>query len=284
MGAGTMVACPKCSQPITVPSARPAAPLVGKKAWLRWVGVATVVLAALGGVWLLISAKSNTGRINDGAEPTKAVKSLQSQAPQPKLASAPAEFGPRLRSGSLDTSFNAGMGGNGHGWVECLTAQPDGKLLVAGQFSEVNGTVLRNIARLNPDGSVDLGFQPVIELDEVSPFSSVSYVAVQPDGKIVLGGFLKSVNGSPVSRLARLNPDGRLDDGFQPGLAANDWVFSVAFQRDGRLVVAGSFTNSSRQTASGLVRLMLTARLTRLLTWIRESRTANFAFSGMERF
>ena len=59
----------------------------------------------------------------------------------------------RLNSnGSIDTSFNIGTGFNGN--VFTIDIQPDGKILVGGDFTTYNGTTSNRIIRLNPNGSI----------------------------------------------------------------------------------------------------------------------------------
>jgi uncharacterized delta-60 repeat protein len=123
---------------------------------------------------------------------------------------------------------------------------------VGGAFSRLgNGaTTPRNhLARLNPDGSLDNGFDPGAN-------GSVFAMVVQPDGKIVVAGAFTMLGGggtgqSPRSRIGRLNPDGSIDDTFTAG--ASSFVEALALQADGRIVVAGSFTAlSDAATGSNL--------------------------------
>src|SRR6185369_7988800 len=91
----------------------------------------------------------------------------------------------------------------------------DGKTIIAGYFGWVQGVPRNKVARLNVDGSLDTGFNP-------NPDSYVYCVAVQPDGKILIGGSFTTLqpNGAsaPVQRsnIARLNADGTLDASFDP--------------------------------------------------------------------
>src|SRR3954471_23305082 len=65
-------------------------------------------------------------------------------------------------------------------------------------------------------GSLDLSFTPAL-----SSGAQVFAVALQPDGKILIGGAFASVEGQPRANVARLNPDGALDPSFDPGQAAD---------------------------------------------------------------
>jgi uncharacterized delta-60 repeat protein len=76
---------------------------------------------------------------------------------------------------------------------------------------------------------------------------------VQADGKIVAGGFFTTLGGQPRKSLARLNPDGSLDDMFSP--EANNEVFALALQADGKIVAGGGFTTLDGQTRIRIARL-----------------------------
>ena len=82
-------------------------------------------------------------------------------------------------------------------------------------------------------------------------------MAVQADGKIVLGGQFTTVNGTARNRIARLNGDGSLESTatFNPGTGANSFVFCVAVQADGKLVIGGAFTTVNGTARVGLARL-----------------------------
>src|SRR6185295_14257980 len=97
---------------------------------------------------------------------------------------------------------------------------------------------LSRIGRLNSDGSVDPTFNPGAN-------NTISTLALQPDGKIIVGGDFTSIGGGGTgstarNRIARLNPDGSLDPAFDPG--ANGHISSIALQTDGRILIGGTFT------------------------------------------
>jgi uncharacterized delta-60 repeat protein len=152
--------------------------------------------------------------------------------------------------GSLDTSFVVGSGASSTVWS--VAVQPDGKILIGGEFSSYNGVARNRIARLNADGSLDTTF-----LNTGSGASSAVYsVAIQVDGKVVIGGGFTSYNGVTRGRIARLNADGSLDTSFDPGTGANgDWVWSIAVQDDGKIVIAGIFTTYNGVGRNRLARL-----------------------------
>jgi len=150
-------------------------------------------------------------------------------------------------AGALDATFNPGSGADGE--VAAIAVQPaDGKVLVGGYFSAVNGVPRRGIARLNANGSLDAAFAPVLDGDVLA-------ILVQPDGKIVIGGTFTAVNGVGRGRIARLNADGSLDTAFNPAAGADQEVDALARQGDGKLVLGGKFT-----TVAGVARVRI-ARL-----------------------
>ncbi len=148
----------------------------------------------------------------------------------------------RLRAdGSLDGSFLNGMSGAG-GAVNDIALQPDGKILIGGSFYAVNGVSRGGIARLNADGSLDGTF-----LNGMSGAGgAVNAIALQPDGKVVIGGGFGTVNGASHNGLARLNADGSLDESFQArtgGISTgSDDVYSIALDAEGSVLIAGNFT------------------------------------------
>ncbi len=150
--------------------------------------------------------------------------------------------------GSLDASFNPGTGANG--WVYSTAMQADGKIILVGNFTSFNGTGRNRIARLNPDGSLDTGFDPGSGANAV-----VNSTVVQADGKIIIGGFFTSFNGTGRNYVARLNTDGSLDTGFDPGAGANGWVRSTAVQSDGKVLIAGEFTSYNSTGRNRIARL-----------------------------
>ncbi|HTD67837.1 MAG TPA: delta-60 repeat domain-containing protein, partial [Candidatus Limnocylindria bacterium] len=151
-------------------------------------------------------------------------------------------------NGSVDATFNPGTGANNP--IESISLQPDGKLLVAGQFTSINGTNRNRIARLHADGSLDLSFSPGTGADGI-----VFSVAVQADGKVLLGGDFFSFAGASRTHIARLNTNGSLDATFNPTARANDTVSSVAVSADGKLFVGGFFNTVNGIGRSGIARL-----------------------------
>jgi uncharacterized delta-60 repeat protein len=175
-----------------------------------------------------------------------------------------------LQNGALDTEFHAAspfLGveycdpcacapgvGITYPFLEAAAGQPDGKVVVCGVFNSFGGLGTKDVGRLNPDGSVDTTF-------EVSPAPDgvVQTLALQADGKIVIGGCFSTVGGVPRNRLARLNTDGSLDMTFDPDAGRPAFglppVSVLAMQPDGRLLVGGSFYGINGLQRRNLARL-----------------------------
>jgi uncharacterized delta-60 repeat protein len=211
---------------------------------------------------------------------------FQNLAGQPRTCIA------RLYSdGSLDTNFTPNVSYGGTPFVNALIVQPDGKIIVGGLIWQLNGTLLPNIGRLNPDGSLDPNFNSGINsqgvlsvalqtdgkilvgglfcnswcyLDRLNtngaldlnfnltPNAVINAIVVQPDGKILLGGGFTSLAGTTRNYIARLNTNNSLDT-FNPG--ANGFINTLALQADGKILVGGSFTTLGGQARTNLGRL-----------------------------
>ena len=149
--------------------------------------------------------------------------------------------------GSLDASFNPPGGANNT--IETIALQPDGKIIIGGMFTAVNGANRGYLARLNADGSLDNGF-----VANANYF--VHSVALQADGRIVVGGEFTVLNNTPRRRYARVNSDGSLDTLFNVGSGANLYVYDVALQTDGAILLGGNFTRVNNNSRIGVVRLL----------------------------
>jgi uncharacterized delta-60 repeat protein len=158
----------------------------------------------------------------------------------------------RLNSdGSLDTSFNPGAGtGN---LVNVIALQPDGKVLIGGSFTSINGTNCYGIGRLNPDGSLDTNFTFV----SIVGSPAINCMAVQTNGNILIGGSFGYINGYTRHNIARLNPDGTLDLAFNAtAIPSGAVVKALTLQPDGKPIVTGWYFNSVNGVANAsLVRL-----------------------------
>ena len=150
-------------------------------------------------------------------------------------------------NGTLDTTFNPGVGANGIVWA--VLAQGN-YIYVAGDFTTIRGVPCNHVARFNDDGSLDTSFNTTN-----GPTGSVHAMALQSDGKLIIGGEFLTVNGISRKRLARLNVDGSIDVNYDIGVGFDSKVYSIALQSDEKAVVGGAFKNFNLIKSSGLVRL-----------------------------
>ncbi|HKP02317.1 MAG TPA: hypothetical protein VJU77_03060 [Chthoniobacterales bacterium] len=166
----------------------------------------------------------------------------------------------RNRIARLDpaTGLADSLDSNANNIVYAIATQADGKILIGGVFQNIspNGAplVTRNrIARLETDGKLDQTFTVILQRPSNFNITTVSAMAVQPDGKIVIGGYFELVAGVPRADVARLNVDGSLDTAFNP--SSNEYLRCIAVQPDGKILVGGLFTSIGGQTRFGLARL-----------------------------
>ncbi len=173
-----------------------------------------------------------------------------------------ANLGDRLvrlqTQGKEDAHFNVQtLFGTDPGYIESMEVQLDLKVILAGYFDSVNGTPRQHIARVRATGDVDPSFDPGLSADDY-----ISALALQRDGRVLIGGYFQNVGGQPRMFLARLNANGSLDPSFNPGDSLGESVYgfpsvsAIAVQRDGKILVGGHFDTYQGTTRFSLVRLM----------------------------
>ena len=165
-----------------------------------------------------------------------------------------------MPDGALDPTFDAGTGFSGQGLVYDWVLQTDGKLLIVGDFTGVNGQSSARVVRLLASGAVDPAWSFGTGTGAGPLGNTVNCVAVQPNGRILIGGYFVSVQGAPSRSLARLTSNGSVESQFlfdqsigftmdnSAGLVGQ--VFSIQVQPDGNILVAGAF-NEYRGVATG---------------------------------
>ncbi|MCB0156272.1 MAG: DUF11 domain-containing protein, partial [Anaerolineae bacterium] len=167
------------------------------------------------------------------------------------MAFTAVEIGLADGPGSLDPSFGIDGQvftdfGDSPEYITGLALQPDGKIVAVGENSVNNYDFA--VARYNSDGSLDSSFGGDGKV--TTDFGRVDIgtdVAIQPDGKIVVAGYVWAgvTNGSFVL-LARYNSDGTLDPSFDgdgkvmTNYGADDVARMLAIQPDGKIVIAGN--------------------------------------------
>ncbi len=150
--------------------------------------------------------------------------------------------------GTLDTTFDVGAGANNY--IYDVGIQSDGKVIIAGSFSAYNGTAINRIARLNTDGSLDTTFNSGSAANNV-----IFAIDIQQNDKIIIGGNFTAYNGTTRNRIAQLNVDGTLDANFSTGAGANNSIYNIGVQSDGKIIIAGNFTAYNGTTRNRIARV-----------------------------
>lgn len=151
-------------------------------------------------------------------------------------------------SGEIDSTFNT-LNGFNNAVLKTLD-QPDGKILVCGGFTNFNGISRKGIARINQDGSLDTSFNIGNGFD-----NGAFTMALQTDGKILVGGWFTEYNGFSSNRIIRLNQDGSMDPSFNVGSGFNNAIYSIALQNNGKIVVGGEFHSYNGVLYNHIIRL-----------------------------
>ena len=137
-----------------------------------------------------------------------------------------------------------------NGVVYGLSVQSDNKTVIVGDFTAYNSLTRNRIARMNVNGSIDTGFNPGSGADNF-----IGAIAQTTTGQFVVGGGFSSYNGTQRTRVARINSNGSLDAGFNPGLGPNGNVWAVAVQSNTKVIVAGEFDSVANVGRTRIARL-----------------------------
>jgi uncharacterized delta-60 repeat protein len=151
-------------------------------------------------------------------------------------------------NGVSDNSFNIGAGFNEE--IETIEVTADGKIFVGGQFTNFNGTAQNRLIKLNDNGSIDNSFSIGNGFNE-----NVRCIALQQDGKIIVGGSFTQFNGVNNNYIARLNSNGSTDSSFTIGTGFNGTITKIIIQADGKIIVGGYFSNYNGLAKNNLLRL-----------------------------
>jgi len=145
------------------------------------------------------------------------------------------------------------------GSLYTVAIQDDGKILVGGDFTTVNGNTVTSICRLNSDGSFDASFAPVgngFQYYNGGGYSNSSILDIktQSDGKILVGGYFNSYNSELRNYICRLNSDGTIDSSFGNPYDFDKSVLSINYISSNSILVGGNF----RHPRIGFVKLTST--------------------------
>lgn len=129
----------------------------------------------------------------------------------------------------IDHNFGPGPGFGAR--VECMVTQPDGKIIIKGS-AVYRSRETKVLIRVSPDGTPD----PTFDYNVDSSIFTIKSIALQPDGKVLLGG---NDNGDKTL-VIRLNADGSKDTSFQFGAAVDNGSFvnAIILQSDGKILVS----------------------------------------------
>jgi uncharacterized delta-60 repeat protein len=166
----------------------------------------------------------------------------QDKFPMPEISN---QNNTLMADGSIDSTFNVSAT-EGFGYVNKTVAQPDGKIIAVGLFQRANGARTNGIARFNADGTLDTSFN-----SGTGANLAIRAVALQSDGKIIIGGAFTSFNNQTVNRIVRLNSDGSIDSSFSLTVVFNNQINDISVLSNGKIMVGGQFSLSSTR----LVRL-----------------------------
>lgn len=134
--------------------------------------------------------------------------------------SRPEPRGPPKTNGAVDLTFNTGTGPNA--FVCRIAVAPGGQVSLAGSFSTFNGAPFNRLVRVTSNGVADVSFTAPLTFD-----SAINGIAVQADGRMVVGGAFKA----PAPGVARVRSDATLDLQFDPGAGADGAVNAVVLSR-----------------------------------------------------
>jgi uncharacterized delta-60 repeat protein len=154
----------------------------------------------------------------------------------------------------LDSRFaaTANAGGGFNKPIRAIDYQSDGKIIVGGEFTDFNGNPVNYICRLNPDGRRDDTFNIGTGFNGL-----VRTIKVQPDDKILVGGYFTDFNGTTVNYICRLNSDGSENGDFTTniGTGFNSDVFSIKLLSDNTIIVGGKFNDFNGNTVGSIAKL-----------------------------
>ena len=127
------------------------------------------------------------------------------------------------------------------GPVRAIAIQDDDKIVIGGQFNSYGGKSFSKIVRLLPNGDIDNSFN--VFKDKFGYNTDyVNTIAIQRDGKIVVGGSFSSYNNNQTKNILRLNADGTFDNTFNTGAGFEPYeVRDIKILPNGKIAVNGAF-------------------------------------------
>ncbi|WP_026473851.1 T9SS type A sorting domain-containing protein [Alkaliflexus imshenetskii] len=152
-------------------------------------------------------------------------------------------------SGSIIEEFSPEVGGNPV--LYAAYKQDDGKIIIGGEFSQVNGFYINNIVRFNADGSVDPTF---LENIGTGTNGAVRAIAGQSDLSLIIGGDFTTVNGVETGLLARIKPEGLIDTEFLAKVQRDligEGVDKILIDPTDQIIISGAFIYVNSEPRKG---------------------------------
>lgn len=132
------------------------------------------------------------------------------------------------------------------------SSSPQEKIIIGGTFFGYGSIATSKIVRLFVDsGNIDSSFSIGSGFN-----NDVNSIAMQTDGKILVGGLFTDYNGTTANRTIRLNNNGSIDNFFDLSIGFDNNVNTIKIQSDAKILIGGSFSNYKNLSNKRIVRLL----------------------------
>jgi uncharacterized delta-60 repeat protein len=152
--------------------------------------------------------------------------------------------------GTADTGSSWNQGNGASITTNCIAIQSDQKILIGGAFGSYSGSTATRVTRINTNGTRDTTYNVGAGYN-----GTVQSIAIQSDGKVLVGGAFTTYSGSTANYIIRTNISGTIDNTFNIGTGFDSTVWGIAIQPDGKIITQGSFTSYSGSVVNGVARL-----------------------------
>lgn len=190
-----------------------------------------------------------------------------------------------LATGEVDTSFHSGLVEYSN--VNTAVVQPDGKIIIGGNFLLYDGVPRSKIARINNNGSLDTSFNPGAGFN-----GDVTALALDTNNSILAGGNFTGYNGESAHYVARILTNGTIDLLFSPDFSTGNTyaINAIHVTPQGKILIGGEFEMVNNLTCSGLVQLTntgatdvtfnITSQVNSLITSICPTSSGKYIITG----
>lgn len=176
-------------------------------------------------------------------------------------------------SGAATLAAAADVGNPGS--IQALVRQNNGGIIAGGAFVKVNGQAHGNLLRLNPDGTLDNGWHPQVDV-------LVKALALDAVGNVFVGGVFSQIDGLSRKGLAKLSAAGIVDPNWNPQLTAtpfNGYAMALATDAAGNVYVGGSFTQAAGLARKNLAKIPGSGNGTPDANWMPEPNNNVYALA-----